>query len=134
MLKYSNVSHTTHKKETIDLNVKVTKVLEDVELDIQQKQAIIEVQQLPQIKGYRRQIQQMFQNLLSNALKYSKAGIPPHIVISAEKLSKNENEPVFSGNGHTAEYYLIKVADNGIGFDPEKAERIFQMFQRLHGK
>jgi signal transduction histidine kinase len=75
------------------------------------------------IQGYRRQIQQLFQNLLSNALKYSKADVPPQILITA---------------GHSERggklYHTIKVSDNGIGFEPEYADKIFQMFTRLHGK
>lgn len=134
LLQYSHVGHTPHEKEWINLNEKVAKVMEDLELDIQQKAAVIEVGPLPKILGYRRQLQQLFQNLISNALKYSKANVPPHIVISAESVSGTTDGLVLPETGVATDFHLIKVADNGIGFDQSNADRIFQMFQRLHGK
>jgi len=75
------------------------------------------------VKGYRRQLQQVFQNLLTNALKYSKADVPPQITITAEESERNGRR-----------YHAIKIIDNGIGFEPQYADKIFQMFTRLHGK
>jgi PAS domain S-box-containing protein len=123
LLLYSHVSQRPHEKERIDLNQKVVRVLEDLELDIQEKSAIIHVGNLPTVKGYRRQLQQVFQNLISNALKYSKRDVPPYITITASKVTENEKA-----------YHLIAVQDNGIGFEQEYADKIFQMFTRLHGK
>jgi PAS domain S-box-containing protein len=123
LLLYSHVSQRPHETENINLNQKVQGVLEDLELDIQEKKAVIHVEKLPIVNGYRRQLQQLFQNLISNALKYSKRDVPPHITISASKVIENEKA-----------YYLIAVKDNGIGFAPEYAGKIFQMFTRLHGK
>ena len=123
LLLYSHVSQRPHEMESIDLNRKVQGVLEDLELDIQEKKAGIHVEKLPIVSGYRRQLQQLFQNLISNALKYSKRDVPPHITISASRVTENEKA-----------YHLIAVKDNGIGFDPEYADKIFQMFTRLHGK
>jgi light-regulated signal transduction histidine kinase (bacteriophytochrome) len=87
LLLYSHVSQRPHEKERIDLNQKVDRVLEDLELDIQEKSAIIHVGNLPTVKGYRRQLQQVFQNLISNALKYSKRDVPPYITITASKVT-----------------------------------------------
>lgn len=123
LLLYSHVSHRPIEMEMVDLNTKVQRVLEDLELDIREKKALINVERLPVVKGYRRQLQQLFQNLISNALKYSKSDVPPRIEISATKVMKNEKP-----------YYQITVKDNGIGFQPEYADKIFQMFTRLHGK
>jgi light-regulated signal transduction histidine kinase (bacteriophytochrome) len=134
LLQYSHVSYSRHEKEAIDLNQKVAKVLEDLELDIQQKAAVIDVHPLPTILGYRRQLQQLFQNLISNALKYSKANVPPHIVISAERVSGNATGRILPELKAATDCYKIKVADNGIGFDQANADQIFQMFRRLHGK
>lgn len=135
LLQYSHVSHVaSQQKEWIDLNEKLQKVLEDLELDIQQKNAVIEVKQLPSILGYRRQLQQLFQNLISNALKYSKRNTRPHIVIDAKKLDKKDVPVKLPQSVNADHYHLITVSDNGIGFEQEYAERIFQMFQRLHGK
>lgn len=123
LLLYSHASQKPHEKELIDLNQKVQRVIEDLELDIHEKKAVITVGKLPKIKGYRRQIQQLFQNLLSNALKYSKADVPPYIDITASELIEYDKL-----------YYMISVKDNGIGFEQEYEEKIFQMFSRLHGR
>ena len=132
LLLYSHVSQLPHEKEMVDLNEKVKKVLEDLELDIEQKQAQISVAHLPVIKGYRRQLQQLFQNLIGNALKYSKPGVAPVIGITCGTVTGQEIG--YTSDGEASQpYHLIEVKDNGIGFEQKEAERIFQMFQRLHG-
>ena len=123
LLLYSHVSQRPHEMEVIDLNQKIQFVLEDLELDIQEKNAIVRFENLPVIKGYRRQLQQLFQNLISNALKYSKNDVPAVIDISASQLIDNGQH-----------YHVISVKDNGIGFEQVYAEKIFQMFTRLHSK
>ncbi len=123
LLLYSHVRQRPHEKELVDLNIKVQNVLEDLELDIIEKKAIVNVGELPKVQGYTRQLQQMFQNLISNALKYSNADISPVIEISAAKVVKNDQH-----------FYMISIKDNGIGFEQEYAEKIFQIFTRLHGK
>jgi two-component system CheB/CheR fusion protein len=123
LLLYSHVSQRPHETESIDLNQKAQRVLEDLELDIEEKNAVIEVAHLPVVEGYRRQIQQVFQNLITNALKYSRPGFPPHIIISAKSITEHEKP-----------YHVIVFKDNGIGFEQQYADKIFHMFTRLHGK
>lgn len=123
LLLYSHVSQYPHEMIPVDLNANMQRVLEDLELAIEEKQADISVGKLPVVRGYRRQLQQLFQNLISNALKYSKRNTPPEVVISAASAMDNE-----------ISYQVITVRDNGIGFDQRHAEKIFQMFARLHGK
>jgi light-regulated signal transduction histidine kinase (bacteriophytochrome) len=123
LLIYSHVSQQPHEKESVDLNEKIQRVLEDLELDIKEKKANIHVGNLPTVGGYRRQLQQLFQNLISNALKYSKRNIPPLIDITACQVRENNKL-----------YHRIEVKDNGIGFEQQYADKIFQMFTRLHGK
>lgn len=123
LLLYSHVSQKPHEKESVDLNENLQRVLEDLDLDIQEKGGVITADSLPVVKGYKRQLQQLFQNLLSNAIKYSKTNVPPRINIRATTACEN-NIP----------YYVISIEDNGIGFEPEHAGKIFQMFTRLHGK
>ena len=131
LLLYSHVSQRPHQKEEVDLNEKIRKVLEDLDLDIQQKNAVIKMEPLPIVKGYRRQLQQMLQNLVGNALKYNKPGVSPQITIRSKIVSAKE-AGIFSAEGMQEQYYLIEIADNGIGFEQHESERIFQMFQRLH--
>lgn len=133
LLLYSHVSLRPHQTEEINLNDKLTRVLEDLELDIQQKKAVITVGKLPVIKGYRRQLQQLFQNLISNALKYMKADETPRIEITSEIVPGTALGALISENDAKKDYHLIQVKDNGIGFNQAEAEKIFQMFHRLHG-
>ena len=123
LLLYSHVSQRPHQKELIDTNETVKKVLEDLELEIEQKKANVKTTDLPTVNGYPRQLQQLFQNLIANALKYSKPGSPPLIQVDSSVVSEDGRA-----------YHLFEVKDNGIGFEPEYADRIFQMFTRLHGK
>lgn len=134
LLEYSHVSHDPRAVEEIDLNKKLKLVLTDLELPVQEKKAVVHLGTLPVIKGHRRQIQQLFQNLIGNALKYSKPHVAPVIKITAQEISGQQAGSVLSTTDLNKNFHLIEVADNGIGFDQGNAERIFNMFQRLHGK
>lgn len=131
LLQYSHLNQMPLEKENIDLNKKLQLVLEDLELDIKEKNALIEIAPLPTIKGYRRQLQQLFQNLVSNSLKYAKPGITPQITIHSKQVDAKDYPSIFSEGSH-GEYYLIEVSDNGLGFDPSHNEDIFKLFYRLH--
>ena len=133
MLEYSHTNQVPLKKESVDLNMKLRLVVEDLELDIRQKNAVIEIGQLPIITGYRRQLQQLFQNLISNALKYSKTDMPPRITINAARVNSTQFPGVFT-DGAQKEYDLIEIADNGIGFESSYSEDIFKLFYRLFPK
>lgn len=104
-----------------DLHEVVLEILDDFEIVIKEKSAIIELDKLPVIEVSRAQIRQLFQNLISNSLKFSRPGIPPHIRITSEHINDET---------HCA----ITVADNGIGFDPQYSDQIFSLFQRLNTK
>ncbi|MBE7170856.1 MAG: PAS domain-containing protein [Williamsia sp.] len=123
LLQYSHVSQRPQQIETVDLSQIVQGVSQELEFDIHQKGATIETRNLPVVQGYSTQLVQLFQNILSNALKYSKKEVPPHIIVSAGSVVEQGRH-----------YHSIEVKDNGIGFDQQYAERIFQMFSRLHGR
>lgn len=123
LLLYSHASQRPKEKETVNLTERLKRVLEDLELDIAEKSAVIAAPELPVVQGYGRQLQQLFQNLLSNAVKYSKADTPPQITLASSRSTQNGRD-----------YHVISVTDNGIGFEQQYAEKIFQMFTRLHGK
>jgi light-regulated signal transduction histidine kinase (bacteriophytochrome) len=109
--------------------VKETK--QDFELLIEDKKARIEATSLPVVKGNRMQLGQLFANLISNSLKFSTAD--PLIQITAAKINKDEikNAPKTLKAGN---YYHIRFRDNGIGFENQYSNKIFSLFQRLHGK
>ncbi|TDH24617.1 PAS domain S-box protein [Segetibacter sp. 3557_3] len=123
LLLYSHVSQRPREIERVDLNQKVHRVLEDLEVDIAEKKAAIRIGKLPVVQGHGRQLQQLLQNLVSNALKYSRPDVPLHIDITASQVEENGRM-----------YHQLTITDNGIGFKQEYAHRIFQMFIRLHGK
>jgi signal transduction histidine kinase len=133
LLEYSHVNVHAHEKEEIDLNKKLKLVLTDLELHIKKKNAKIKIGKLPTVNGYRRQLQQLFQNLISNSLKYSKPGVPPEIIIKAIKVKGSHSGVELPAHLLRQNFHLIELTDNGIGFDQSDAERIFNVFIRLHG-
>ena len=134
LLEFSHVSQDPHRKEKVNLNERIEKVIADLELLIEEKQAKIFYNGLPEINGYKRQLEQLFLNLLSNALKYSKSDINPEIYIESTEIKGSEVAVSLPETQSNTVFYLISIKDNGIGFDQQYAERIFDMFQRLHGK
>lgn len=118
--------------ERVDLNNLVDKVLTDLELKIRDKKAAIEVADLPNAKVVPAQFEQLFLNLISNSLKFSQEDVPLRITISSSYLNRDEIKALELLP--RTKYLKITVADNGIGFEQEYANKIFGMFQRLHGK
>ena len=135
LLSYSHISLTPVEMEDVDLNKKIQLVLADLEIPIEEKKAAVFVEELPTVKGYRRQLQQLFQNLVSNALKYSKPDVRPEITIKSSLVKGTDVALHLPAELREVPcYYLIEIVDNGIGFAQENAEKIFLMFQRLHGR
>jgi signal transduction histidine kinase len=100
---------------------------------IEQKNAKVTAINLPEISAIPLHMSQLFGNLISNALKFSKPGVPPDITIVANKVLQDELMQHAHLNPNAA-YYKIELSDNGIGFNQEYAQQIFSIFQRLHGK
>ena len=119
ILSYSELSRTAPAFEPVDLNHILKDILAEFDLLIEQKQAQFRLQLLPTIDAIPLQMTQLFSNLISNALKYTRPGTPPIITIACRP--------------EDAEYY-IDITDNGIGFAQEHAEQIFSIFKRLHRK
>jgi PAS domain S-box-containing protein len=132
LLAYSRTSTTEKVFETTDLNTLMNEVTHDLEQVIKEKQASIDYHNLPVMNIIPFQFRQLFTNILSNALKFSKQDVPSHISIRAEQVQGGE-----SGHSELVKdrmYHHLTVQDNGIGFSPEYNARIFEVFQRLHGK
>jgi PAS domain S-box-containing protein len=132
LLSYSEASEEGNKLEEVNLNNVITAVLTDLEVLINEKHAEIETGKLPVIKGVRHQLHQLFLNLISNAVKFTRPGVTPIVMIQS-KLIKGPDIPGQIANG-TNQYFNITVKDNGIGFDSQHANRIFEPFFRLHSK
>jgi signal transduction histidine kinase len=133
LLSYSHLSHTPPELAEIDLNEKIETILSDIELLAAEKGATVEVDKLPIIRGHSRQMQQLFQNLIANSLKYTKPGISPRITIKAKQLKGSEVDIALPAVAADQLFHSIEVCDNGIGFEQSDADRIFNVFTRLHG-
>jgi len=131
VLQFSRLSDASHNFESVDLNTVILEILADFDLIIEQKNAVIESDVLPEIQAIPLQMTQLFGNLISNALKYSRPETAPHIAIKAGLLSQSEKENASLDLNQN--YIKIDIIDNGIGFSQQYAEQIFNIFQRLHG-
>ncbi|MFD2099016.1 ATP-binding protein [Flagellimonas iocasae] len=132
LLTYSRIGSGSNDFEKIDLNEVLKKVHEDFLERIGDVDAKITSEKLPTVPGVFFQLEQLFSNLISNALKYRNPIVTPKIELTSEKVSHKEVPVKFIKPAK--EYYKITVSDNGIGFDNENAETIFEVFQRLHAK
>jgi signal transduction histidine kinase len=106
----------------------------DLEASIKEKQGLISVYDLPVVTGDKLQLQQMFQNLISNALKYNLPDTPPRIIIRSSMIKGKEINLPVQVSEHAQDFHLIEIIDNGLGFEQQNARKIFQIFQRLHGR
>ena len=126
LLTYSRI--TTHRQPftPVDLEQLLDDVLLDLDLRLTETGAVLHRDHLPVVAGDASQLHQLFQNLLTNALKFQPLDKPGHIPTIAVRCLRTETD----GHG----WYDISVIDNGIGFDDKYTDRIFQVFQRLHAQ
>lgn len=117
LLRYSKVSRGESQVEEIPLGETLNDATELMVSRIQETQALIRAPKLPTIRGERVLLTQLFQNLISNAIKFRKEGVPPQIDIAVKEVGR---------------FYQFTFTDNGIGFEDSHSDRIFQIFQRLH--
>ncbi|HZI54431.1 MAG TPA: ATP-binding protein, partial [Chitinophagaceae bacterium] len=129
ILNYSQLSQDDNSYVLTDLNVLLNEVLEDYEILIKEKKATITIGDLPSIEVNPGQMRQVFQNIISNALKFIRHEVPPDIRISCKPvLTENEVER------KEESFCYLSFKDNGIGFDDQFAKKIFTLFRRLHTK
>lgn len=130
LLDYSRLSVSVAFQPT-DLGKIVADILIDFENIIEEKNAVISTNELPVLDSVPSQMRQIFQNLIGNALKFSRKGISPAIRITSERIGEKEFDSALSPSG---DFYRITVSDNGIGFDEKYLDRIFVIFQRLNDR
>lgn len=133
VLDFSRILHGDTAFEKVNISNIVSNIIDDFDLLIKEKNATIHFDKLPVIEGIPLQINQLFNNLISNALKFSKNGIAPVISISSEMASEEEvmkHKALIQG----IPYCKISIKDNGIGFEQQFADQIFLIFHRLHGR
>ncbi|HUC84431.1 MAG TPA: PAS domain-containing protein, partial [Candidatus Acidoferrales bacterium] len=126
LLSYSRVTSKAQAFTKVDLAQVARGVIEDLEGRIETVHGRVEVGALPVVEGEPLQMRQLLQNLIGNALKFRRPDAPPHVRVEAE---------IVAGNGQTeGKICRLTVSDNGIGFEEKHAERIFELFQRLHAR
>ncbi len=131
LLSYSSTNVKNIPFVPISLDKILNHAKENLPDTIEEKQVHIESQPLPEVEGVEIQVAQVFSNILSNAIKYAKNDEPCKIVVTAEKTQIGDNVMEKYLN---QQYWKISFHDNGIGFDQKYAQRIFELFQRLHGR
>ncbi len=118
LLEFSRIGNTADFVP-VDLNKLLDEITEEQQEDIRDAGASITIGPLPTLEAHRTDLKQLFLNLLSNSIKYRRPGVPPVISVQSDDLG---------------DAWQIRISDNGIGIDDRYYDRIFQLFQRLHGR
>lgn len=132
LLEFSRTNTEAKEFETKDLNQVVSEVEKELRFAIEEKKAVILREVLPELSVIPVQFKQLLSNIISNSIKYAKEKVQPRIAITSQLIKGRdlkEKEAI-----PDADYCRITISDNGIGFEPEYSERIFELFQRLHGR
>ena len=127
LLGYSRVTTKAKPFVALDLNECLDGVLGDLQIRIEETEAEVRYENLPTIDADRTQMRQLLQNLVGNALKFQRPGVKPVVTVTAEIVRDETFE-------QQSDVCVIRVADNGIGFDNKYKDQIFTIFQRLHGR
>jgi signal transduction histidine kinase len=128
LLRYSRLSADV-SFEPVDINIIINDILADLELSVKDACAEITASEFPVVEAIPGQIRQALQNIISNALKFSRKGVAPCIRIHAERVREREFDSIADNEGP---YCRITISDNGIGFNEMYLPKIFTLFQRLH--
>ncbi|WP_149303489.1 ATP-binding protein [Pareuzebyella sediminis] len=132
LLTYSRIEGRHENFEEVDLNDILHKALDNLSTIIENSNTKVKGTALPEVKGVAYQLEQLFSNLISNAIKYKKENQAPQITINSERINQKDiPENFFKKSDY---FHKITIEDNGIGFGSEHSEKIFEVFQRLHQK
>jgi signal transduction histidine kinase len=132
LLTFSRISRPNEDFKDVNLTEVIRGVLTDLEFTIEKKNARVEVVGSQVFKAIPSQVRQLFQNLISNSLKFTKEDVRPEIKITISKVMGSDLSNILSSINKNKQYCRIELKDNGIGFSNEYAEKIFTLFQRLH--
>lgn len=131
VLEYSRLSRSESSVALVDLNEIIREVLIEFDLRMAEKKAVISLEVLPSVSGTAAQFRQLFRNLIGNSLKFCEG--QPHISVKASGTSREEL-PLSLGSKRNVRFVRIDFQDDGIGFEPQHTERIFDIFQRLNSR
>jgi light-regulated signal transduction histidine kinase (bacteriophytochrome) len=122
LLEYSRVTTRGQTMAPLDSHETLGEAVKNLQAAIHETGALVTSNELPIVLGDRTQIVQVFQNLIGNGIKFQRQGEAPRIHVTAENDSLDSR------------FQIFKISDNGIGIEPRHFERLFEIFQRLHGK
>ena len=132
LLQYSRVTTKVERFQRVDLDAVVGEVITDLEVAIESSGAEVEIEGLPTLSADPVQMRQLFQNLIGNAIKFRRPDVSPRVRITASQVGPNGSaQEIIDADRRTWE---VTVRDNGVGFEPRHAERIFAVFPRLHSR
>lgn len=132
LLNYSRLNTSDIIFKPADLNIVLTDVKNELREQLEENKVLIESSNLPTLNVIPLQFNQLFSNIILNSIKYRKPNVNPVIQIAAEIVELDETKP--GGGVRNQKYWKIEITDNGIGFEQQYADRIFELFQRLHSK
>jgi PAS domain S-box-containing protein len=132
LLAFSRVSMVKEELAQVNLNDILKQAKSSLRTSLNEKGARIETCDLPMVQGVSFQLQQLFENMIGNSVKYCEPGVAPVVTIASKEVSTEQAEALGLLPGWT--YQCISLQDNGIGFDQQYADKIFELFQRLHTK
>jgi PAS domain S-box-containing protein len=132
LLTYSRTNTDERKIEQADLNTILDDVKAELREKIEEKSAVIKSDKLPTVNVVAFQFRQLLVNLIGNSLKFAKSDVTPRIEIKCDVVPSDEVSEF--KYGHEKNLYHLAITDNGIGFEPEYNTKIFEVFQRLHGR
>ncbi|WP_278010351.1 sensor histidine kinase [Flavobacterium gyeonganense] len=132
LLAFSRLLNPEKSFKPVNLNLVIKDLWNDFEIAAQEKNATLIVESLPVVNASKLQMNQLFYNLMSNALKFTKAGTRPEININVETVARTYLENITRDAIVSDNYYHITFTDNGIGFEKDYENQIFEIFKRLH--
>ena len=133
LMSLTSLTKIDENKSIVDLNKLLKYIVTSIEEQIKERNATVEVQQLPIIKGYENQLKLLFGAVLDNSLKFTRTGVKPIVTATSEIINGHELSEINPNLLHK-KFYRITVSDNGIGFDNQFINKIFGIFQRLHAQ
>ena len=134
LLAFSRVSRSTEVFQSLDMDQIISEIKDDLDIQIKIEAAHFTIGEIPPITGEKTQIKRLFQNLINNAIKFHKPNEPPVVEVTGTKITSHQIRRDFAIMLPETSYVMISIKDNGIGFDERFTEKIFNIFQRLHGR